>query len=75
MEEKKKIRIAFAGGGTGGHIFPAGPIGMLFHANDRVYGTETRENTTFVVTSGISGWGIPFKTFTISEFVVIDITG
>lgn len=66
--------LVLSGHTHGGHIFPAGPVGMLLKANDRIYGTETREDTTFIVTSGISGWAIPFKTATISEFVVIDIT-
>ena len=65
--------LVLSGHTHGGHIFPAGQIGLLIGANDRVYGTEKRENTNFVVTSGISGWAIPFKTFTISEYVVIDI--
>ena len=43
-------------------------------ANDAIYGLERREKTDFIVTSGISGWAIPFKTGTFSEFVVIDIT-
>ena len=43
--------------------------------NDRVYGTETRGDTEFVVTSGISDWAIQFKTGCWSEFVVIDVTG
>ncbi len=65
--------LVFSGHTHGGHIFPAGWIGLAMGANDRVYGTEIRENTTFVVTSGISGWAIPFKTGTFSEFVVLDI--
>ena len=65
--------LVFSGHTHGGHIFPAGLIGLAMGANDRIYGKEIRENTTFVVTSGISGWAIPFKTGTFSEFVVIDI--
>ena len=48
-------------------------LGLAMGANDAVYGVETRGDTAFVVTSGISGWAIPFKTGTISEYVVIDI--
>ena len=55
------------------HIFPLGIIGYVFGANDQVYGLEQRDQTQFIVSSGISGWGIPFKTGAISEFVVIDI--
>lgn len=65
--------LVLSGHTHGGHIFPAGLIGLAIGANDRVYGTEQREDTTFVVTSGISGWAIPFKTGAISEYVVIDI--
>ena len=45
------------------------------HANDFNYGITSRGKTTFIVTSGISGWAIPFKTGTRSEFVSIDISG
>ena len=66
--------LVLSGHTHGGHIFPAGPVGMLMKANDRIYGTENRDGTDFIVTSGISGWAIPFKTAAISEFVVIDVT-
>ena len=65
--------LVLSGHTHGGHIFPAGLIGLLSGANDRVYGLETRGGTSFLVTSGISGWAIPFKTGAKSEFVVIDI--
>ncbi len=72
-EAKAGIDLVLSGHTHGGHIFPAGLIGLALGANDRTYGTEVRNKTTFVVTSGISGWAIPFKTGAISEFVVIDI--
>lgn len=65
--------LVLSGHTHGGHIFPAGLIGLATGANDRTYGTETRGGTTFLVSSGISGWAIPFKTGAISEFVVIDV--
>ena len=67
------VDLVLSGHTHGGHIFPAGQIGLLTGANDRRYGTERRGDTDFVVTSGISGWAIPFKTGTWSEYVVIDI--
>ena len=73
-EAASGVDLVLSGHTHGGHIFPAGPIGLAMGANDRIWGTETRGATTFVVTSGISGWAIPFKTGTYSEFVVIDIT-
>lgn len=69
--------LVLSGHTHGGHIFPTGYIGLLIGANDFLYGTEHRSylgnNTDFVVTSGISGWAIPFKTGTKSEYVIIDI--
>ncbi len=67
--------LVLSGHTHGGHIFPAGLIGLWTGANDRTYGTETRGETTFVVTSGISGWAIPFKTGTFSEYVILDVAG
>ena len=67
------VDYVLSGHTHGGHIFPAGIIGLLMGANDANYGVERRGNTTFVVTSGISGWAIPFKTGAKSEFVIMDI--
>ena len=72
-EAESGADLVISGHTHGGHIFPAGQIGLAIGANDRIYGTETRGDTTFLVTSGVSGWAIPFKTGTISEYCVIDI--
>lgn len=71
--EQGKVDLVLSGHTHGGHIFPAGPIGDLLKANDFTYGKVNRSGTDFIVTSGISGWAIPFKTGTISEFAIIDI--
>lgn len=65
--------LVLSGHTHGGHIFPAGYIGVLIGANDMAYGTERIDSTDFVVTSGISGWAIPFKTGCKSEYVIIDV--
>lgn len=69
------VDLVLSGHTHGGHIFPGGLIGVWIGANDRAYGTEVRDSSQFLVTSGISGWAIPFKTGTISEYVVIDVQG
>jgi predicted MPP superfamily phosphohydrolase len=65
--------LVLSGHTHGGPLIPAGQIGLLIGANDRVYGHERRDSTDFIVTSGIATWAIPFKTGTRSEIVVIDI--
>ena len=72
-EADSPVDLVLSGHTHGGHIYPAGAFGLLIGANDRVYGTELRKGTRFVVTSGISGWAIPFKTGCFSEYLVIDI--
>ncbi len=65
--------IVLSGHTHGGHIFPAGIIGVLMGSNDFAYGHHTIDDTDFIVTSGISGWSIPFKTGAVSEYVIIDV--
>lgn len=65
--------LVLTGHTHGGQMFPIGITGVLSGQYDRAYGIEKRKNTTFVVSSGISDWAIPFKTATFSEYVVIDI--
>lgn len=65
--------LVLSGHTHGGPLFPAGQIGVLIGANDALYGYERRKDTDFIVTSGISGWALPFKTGAVSEIAVIDI--
>ncbi|MBQ7285249.1 MAG: metallophosphoesterase, partial [Alphaproteobacteria bacterium] len=68
-----KVDLVLSGHTHGGQLFPFNQVGKLIKANDLVYGHEKRQNTDFIVTSGISDWAIKFKTGTKSEFVIIDI--
>lgn len=72
-ESEEDIDLVFSGHTHGGHLWPAGYIGVLLRANDAFYGAEEYNGTGFIVTSGISGWAIPFKTGTKSEYVVMDV--
>ncbi len=65
--------LVLSGHTHGGQLIPIGPIGELIGSNDATYGLEERNNTTFIVNSGISDWAIKFKTGTFSEYGVIDI--
>lgn len=76
-QARSGVDLVLSGHTHGGQLFPFVQIQKLtgVGGNDRVYGTETRGNTHFLVTSGISDWAIQFKTGCWSEFVVIDVTG
>lgn len=72
-EMKSEVDLVLSGHTHGGQLIPLGPLGVLLGANDKVYGIEKRENTTFIVSSGISDWAMKFKTGAISEYVLIDV--
>ncbi len=74
-EEQADSDLVLSGHTHGGHIFPTGLVGVWFAGNDLCYGKEVRGSSTFIVSSGISGWAMPFKTGCISEIVVIRVAG
>ena len=72
-KSEAKVDLVLAGHTHSGQLFPFNQVGKWIGANDLIYGYEKRDNTNFIVTSGISDWAIKFKTGTKSEFVVINI--
>ncbi|MCR5452237.1 MAG: metallophosphoesterase [Lachnospiraceae bacterium] len=72
-EAEANMDLVLSGHTHGGQLFPIGYIGLAIGANDRTYGREIRNGTQFIVNSGISDWELIFKTFTFSEYAVIDI--
>ena len=71
--EKNKVDLVLSGHTHGGQLFPLSYIGLLMGANDEEYGLHQRDNTTYIINSGISDWAIDFKTGTKSEYVIINI--
>jgi len=74
-EEELGADLVLSGHTHGGHVWPSGYFGYWFGVNDGIWGLYDHGDTHCIVTSGISGWAIPFKTGTYSEYVIIDIHG
>lgn len=69
------VDLVLSGHTHGGQFIPMTTISKLFGpiGNDWIYGYTRRDNTNFIVTSGISDWAIKFKTGCWSEYILIDI--
>lgn len=72
-EKNANVDMVISGHTHGGQVFPLQIIDKLIGANNQIYGIEKRDNTTFIVSSGIGDWAVKFKTGTVAEYVVIDI--
>ena len=74
-DAKAGVGMVLSGHTHGGQMIPWVQLDRMFHwgGDDNVYGREQRENTNYIVTSGISDWAIKFKTGCRSECVIIDI--
>lgn len=69
------VDLVLSGHTHGGQLFPFNYMGQWMGIDDKSYGLEKRENTNFIVTSGIANWAIKFKTGCKSEYVVVDVQG
>jgi len=65
--------LVLSGHTHGGQFFPIQKAGEWMGVNDATYGLETRQHTSFIVSSGIADWELHFKTGCVSEIVIIDI--
>ena len=72
-EAKANIDLVLCGHTHGGQFIFLGPIGVKLGINDGYYGMEKRDNTTYIINSGLGDWAIHFKTGCVSEYTVIDI--
>lgn len=69
--EKGMADLVLSGHTHGGNLFLINFIVMA--SNDQTYGIKTIDSTTFIVSSGISQWAIPYNTCIFNEYVLIDI--
>lgn len=69
------VDLVLSGHTHGGQFLPINDMGEWTGENDKTYGLGKRDNTNFIVTSGISDWALQFKTGCKSEYVVVDVKG
>ncbi|MBO4394856.1 MAG: metallophosphoesterase [Eubacterium sp.] len=72
-ESQTSADLVLSGHTHGGQLFPVNYVGEWLGINDGTYGYERRNDTDFIVTSGIADWAMKFKTGTKSEYVIIDV--
>lgn len=65
--------LVLSGHTHGGQLLPINYIGEWTGLNDQTKGIRIRDTITYIVTSGISDWAIPFKTGCKAEYLIIDI--
>ena len=65
--------LVLCGHTHGGQFIPIRHVGEWIGENALRYGYERRQNTDFIVSSGISNWTFRFKTGCRSEFVLITL--
>lgn len=74
-QKESGVDLVLSGHTHGGQLFPINYVGEWTKENEKTYGLMKRENTNFIVTSGISDWAIRFKTGCKSEYVLVDVKG
>lgn len=71
--EKAGCDMVLSGHTHAGQIWPLGLFAQMFHLDEMSYGHENRNQMDMLVTSGMAGWGIAFRTEKHSEYVIISI--
>ncbi len=79
------INLDLSGHTHAGQIFPLGVLQKMINKNsafinkfhklsDAVYGKYEKDDFIGIVSSGIAGWGIPIRTESRSEYVIINLS-
>lgn len=69
------VDLQLSGHTHAGQIWPVGLVSEAFDINEMTYGYNQMEDFQIIVSSGMAGWGYPFRTSEHSEYLVIDIQG
>lgn len=69
------VDLQLSGHTHNGQIWPVGLVSESFEINEMTYGIQQMEDYHIIVSSGMAGWGYPFRTSGHSEYVMVDIQG
>ena len=69
------VDLQVSGHTHAGQIWPIGLFSEVFEINEMTYGYNQTEGFQVIVSSGMAGWGYPFRTSEHSEYLMIDIQG
>lgn len=69
------VDLQLSGHTHNGQIWPVGLVSESFEINEMTYGIQQMEDYHIIVSSGMAGWGYPFRTSGSSEYVMVDIQG
>ncbi len=72
-EANAGVDLVLSGHTHGGQMIPIGLAIKSSDSIDNIYGLVKKNDTNFIVTSGISDWVLKFKTGTFSEYVIINV--
>lgn len=67
------VSLMLSGHTHGGQLFPLQFTDTLTSSNEMVYGIRNAGQTAYIVSSGISEWGIALRTGVATEYVIIDV--
>lgn len=69
------VDLQLSGHTHDGQIWPIGQISTIFGINELTYGYRQIEDYQIIVSSGMAGWGYPFRTSGHSEYLMVHLQG
>lgn len=70
---KLKVDLILSAHTHAGQIFPGELLINTFKTSDNAYGYKNIDGLNAIVSSGVSGWGIPVRTEKHSEYVIVNV--
>lgn len=75
QESEAGVDLLLSGHTHGGQMLPLTLVIGMLNVNDQGYGMKYVGDTACIVSSGMSGWGLPVRTGVPTEYVLIEVEG